>query len=64
MQYLFDSFFFIIFSNSFIDEEIDKMQEGIQDIEALFKEINPNHVFKYTFLSDDVAAKKLKLNKK
>ncbi|MDO5970833.1 ABC transporter permease [Flavivirga aquimarina] len=33
----------------------NKMQEGIQYIEALFKEVNPNQIFKYTFLSDEIA---------
>ncbi|MFI1772747.1 ABC transporter permease [Thalassobellus citreus] len=31
------------------------ISDGIQKIEALFKEINPNQVFKYTFLSDEIA---------
>lgn len=30
--------------------------EGIQLIEDLFKEINPNQTFSYSFLSDDIAA--------
>lgn len=40
----------------FIKFHKNKTQEGIQYIEALFKEVNPNQVFKYTFLSDEIAA--------
>ncbi|WP_170179750.1 ABC transporter permease [Flavivirga rizhaonensis] len=39
----------------FIRFHKNKTQEGIQHIEALFKEINPNQVFKYSFLSDEIA---------
>ncbi|MEC3907022.1 ABC transporter permease [Tamlana sp. 2201CG12-4] len=34
----------------------NKTQEGIQHVEALFKELNPNQVFKYSFLSDEITA--------
>lgn len=39
----------------FIKFHKNKTQEGIQQIEALFKEVNPNQLFKYTFLSDEIA---------
>ncbi|MBD0833772.1 ABC transporter permease [Aestuariibaculum sediminum] len=31
-------------------------QDGIKFLEALFQKVNPNQTFKYTFLSDDIAA--------
>ncbi len=40
----------------FIKFHKNKTQEGIQYIEALFKEVNPNQIFDYTFLSDEIAA--------
>ena len=40
----------------FIKFHKNQTQEGIQNIEKLFKKANPNQVFKYTFLSDEIAA--------
>lgn len=40
----------------FIKLHENKIQEGIRLIEELFKEINPNQTFKYSFLSDEIAA--------
>ncbi|GAA3555399.1 ABC transporter permease [Snuella lapsa] len=40
----------------FIKFHKGQTQVGIQLIEALFKEVNPNQTFRYSFLSDEIAA--------
>jgi putative ABC transport system permease protein len=44
----------------FIKLNKNKIQEGLTQIEKLFKEINPSQTFKYSFLSDEINALYLK----
>ncbi len=49
-------YFESLFTEYFIKFHKGATSQGIQKIEALFKEINPNQTFKYSFLSDKIAA--------
>ena len=42
--------------NFIIQFQEGQIQEGLQLVEALFNKVNPNQVFKYTFLSDEIEA--------
>ncbi len=42
--------------NFIIQLQETKVQEGLKFVEGLFKEVNPNQVFKYSFLSDEIAS--------